>query len=322
MSGTSTVSRIAEFGERFGLAVLFVAMIIGFSVAEPGTFLTGINIGNVLGNQSILALVGLATLLPLVCGQLDLSLASIVSFTAVTTGSLTARHAMPLGEVIPIVVLAGALVGLVNALLITRVGVNALITTLGMATVLAGVTSQISGGLSIVSGLPAGLLDFGAQRYGQIPSTFLIAVGVALLLGYVLALTPFGRKLALVGGNPEAARLTGLRVDGLVVASFVMAGALAGIAGVLSVAANGVADPQSGATLLLPALAAAFLGATTIRPGRFNVAGTMLAIFFLAFTVNGLNLLGVSNAIESVFNGAALVIAVSISTVVAKRRGR
>lgn len=308
--------------ERFGLPVLFLGVFALFGLLEPDTFLSTVNVRNVLGNESVLALVALASILPLIAGQLDLSLGATLGITAVLTGWLTTKHGVPLGLAAPAAVGAGALVGLVNGLLVTRAGVNALITTLGMATILDGLSFRITGGLSIVNDLPAALLDFGAGETLGLPNTTVVLIVVALGLAYALGATPLGRHLYLVGANREAARLVGLRPDRLVVASFVAAGALSGLAGVLSVAYNGNANPQLGTAYLLPALAAAFLGATSIRPGRFNVAGTVVAIFFLAFTVNGLNLLGVSTDLESIFNGTALIVAVSVSTLVARRRGR
>ncbi|MGZ4706320.1 MAG: ABC transporter permease, partial [Acidimicrobiales bacterium] len=144
---------------------------------------------------------------------------------------------------------------------------------------------------------------------------------VAIVLYYVLEHTPFGRYLQSVGSNREAARLVGLPVERLVLLSFVCSGALAGVAGVLLASHNGSASPQLGTVVTtLGALAAAYLGATSIKPGRFNVLGTLIAVFFLAFTVTGLSLAGVANWINDVFNGAALFVAVLISTIIGRKR--
>ena len=133
--------------------------------------------------------------------------------------------------------------------------------------------------------------------------------------------TPFGRYLQSIGSNREAARLVGLPVERLVLLSFVLSGTLAGIAGVLWVPTTAAPTRSSARwSNTLVALAAAYLGATAIKPGRFNVIGTMLAIFFLAFTVNGLSLAGVANWINDVFNGAALFVAVLISTIIGRKR--
>jgi ribose transport system permease protein len=199
--------------------------------------------------------------------------------------------------------------------------VNSLIVTLGVASVLAGIVQWYTGGLSISNGIPQSFIDLGAGEWLGLPKTIYYLAGVAIILYYVLEHTPFGRYLQSVGSNREAARLVGLPVERLVLLSFVCSGALAGVAGVLLASHNGSASPQLGTVVTtLGALAAAYLGATSIKPGRFNVLGTLIAVFFLAFTVTGLSLAGVANWINDVFNGAALFVAVLISTIIGRKR--
>lgn len=153
------------------------------------------------------------------------------------------------------------------------------------------------------------------------PRTVYFLAFAALAVYYLLEHTPFGRYLHSIGSNARAARLVGLRVDRLVLAGFALSGTLAGLAGVLLLARNGTASPQVGTVGdTLQALSAAFLGATAIRPGRFNVVGTLVAVFFLAFSVTGLSLAGVANWINDVFNSAALFVAVLVSTIVGRTR--
>jgi ribose transport system permease protein len=146
----------------------------------------------------------------------------------------------------------------------------------------------------------------------------------AAVVWYLLAHTPWGRYLQSVGSNPVAARLVGINLDRVVIVSFVLSGLFAGIAGVLLLAQSANASPnvQSASGLLFPVLVGAFLGATTIRPGRFNVIGTIVALFFIAFAVNGLTLAGVANWIQYVVNGVGLVVAVALTAVIGRRRGR
>jgi ribose transport system permease protein len=214
----------------------------------------------------------------------------------------------------------GALIGAVNGLVVTRFGVNALITTLGSASVVTGVVNWYTGGNSIIEGIPHQLTDFGSGNWLGIPRTLFLLVAVALLIWYLLEHTPFGRYLHSIGVNPESARLVGLRIPSLVRRSFVVSGAAAGLAGVLLLARSGAGNPGIGSTFTLTALAAAFLGATAIRPGRFNVLGTLLAIFFLAAAITGLTFAGVKDYISDLFTGAALVLAVAISAVLRHRR--
>jgi ribose transport system permease protein len=187
--------------------------------------------------------------------------------------------------------------------------------------VVTGLVNWYTGGTSIIQGIPHQLTDFGSGNWLGLPMTLYLLVAVALLVWYLLEHTPFGRYLHSVGANPESARLVGLRIPSLVLRSFVVSGAAAGLAGVLLLARSGAGNPGIGASFTLTALAAAFLGATAVRPGRFNVLGTMLAIFFLAAAITGLTFAGVKDYISDLFTGTALVLAVAISAVLRRRRG-
>jgi ribose transport system permease protein len=217
----------------------------------------------------------------------------------------------------------GSLVGLVAGTTVAKVGVNSLIVTLGLSAVLAGIVTWYTESQSIITGISSDLVELGTGNWFGIPRTVYFLALVALFVHYLLEHTPFGRYLASIGANVRAARLVGVRVDRVVLLSFVVSGTLAGVAGVLLVARNGSASPQVGTVGdSLQALTAAYLGATAIRPGRFNVVGTLVAIFFLAFTISGLSLAGLDSWINDVFNGVALFVAVVVSTVVGRRRAR
>jgi ribose transport system permease protein len=268
-----------------------------------------------------IGMLALASLLPLVCGEFDFSVGSNAGFTQIVVATAMARFHVPLPFAIMLAIAAGAFIGLGNGNTVARVGVNSLIVTLGTAGVLLGVVEWYTGSQSINNGISGSLINFGSENFIDIPDTVWLLFGVALVVYYVIQHTPYGRYLTSIGSNPRAARLVGLRVDRLKLSAFVLAGALAGLAGVLLVAKNGSATPEAGNVQdTLQALAAAYLGATSIRPGRFNVMGTMLAVYFIAFSVSGLAIAGVQSWISQVFSGAALFIAVVASTVIGRRR--
>jgi ribose transport system permease protein len=244
----------------------------------------------------------------------------VLGLTSIATASLLSKYDVSLWIAAPSGIALGALVGLLNGVLVAKLGLNALITTLGTATVITGLISLYTDGLSIITGIPAALTDLGSGVWLGIPCTLYVLAAIAWFAWYLLEHTPFGRYLHAVGGNPAAARLVGLDVDRIVVQSFVVAGALVGLGGVLQVARQGGGNPQVGMYFMMPALSAAFLGATSIQPGRFNVPGTILAVFFLATSVSGLALAGVDNWVEAIFNGTALVVAVALSTVLSRRK--
>jgi ribose transport system permease protein len=305
--------------QRYGLLVLFVLVVIGFSVLLPESFPTLPNFRNIAGNQSVLAIVTLAAIIPLICGHFDLSIGAGLGITSIATASLLSEYQAPLPVAVLVGIALGAAIGLFNGVLIAKVGVNALITTLGVATVLTGLTTLYTGGLSIVTGIPDALTAIGSGTWLGLPGPLYFLAAVAVFVWYLLEHTPYGRHLHAVGSNPVAARLVGLNVDRTVIISFVVSGALVGLAGVLQVARQGGGNPQVGIYFMMPALSSAFLGATSIQPGRFNVPGTILAVFFLATSVSGLSLFGVDNWVEALFNGTALVVAVALSTVLGRR---
>lgn len=320
-TGPRVLSRLAAELERFGLVVLLAGVVVLFSVlpSTSETFPTSANFDNITGNQAVLALIALAAIVPLIGGQFDVSIGPILGLSSV----LSAHAASAWGAGIVVAVLvgiaAGGVVGLVNGALVAHLGINSLVATLAMGTVLTGVTAAISS-TPIVGGVPDGFVTFGTGDWLGVPRPLYVLVAVALALGYYLTQTPSGRELHAIGSSADAARLVGVPVRRLVLRSFVVSGLLCGAAGVLQLARSGTGDPNVGMSFTLPAIAAAFLGATTIRPGRFNVLGTIVAIFFLAAVVSGLTIAGAQAWLQHVVNGGALLAGITVATVVARRR--
>ena len=319
--GSRVRERLLPLTERYGLLVLFLAVVVYFSLspASGDVFWTTNNFRNIAANESVRAILALAVILPLVAGQFDFSIGLTAELSAIGTAAALTRFDQPLVVAVLVGVALGTAVGVVNGVLVARVGVNPFITTLGMATLITGAINWYTEGQSILVTEPA-LTDQGSELLFGIPRPFYFLLGTAVLVWYLLGHTPVGRYLHSVGSNSQSARLVGLRVPRLIGLSFVLSGFLAGVAGVLLVARQGGGNPGLGQTFVLPAFAAAFLGATAFKPGRFNVWGTVLAVFFVAFSTTGLVLSEVGTWVEPVFQGGALIIAVAISTVIARRR--
>lgn len=313
-----TALRLAE---AYALLVLLVVAAVFFSLwsQTSGTFFTTANLQILVANQAAIAIIALGALVPLVCNEFDLSVGATAGLSAVYVASFMS-HGMPVILAVLLGIAIGAAVGGVNALLVTRARVNGVITTLAMATIVGGVVTQKTGGLSIVSNIPSSVTSFGSGTTFGIPrvafALVLIALGVYHLLGH----TPIGREIYAFGSNRAAAKLVGLRTNLALALSFILAGALAGGAGVIYVSRAGGADPHVGDGFTLPALAAAFLSAASVKPGRYNVGGTLVAIFFLAVLNNGLNLAGAQPYISSYVNGAALVIGVGLAVRLSHKR--
>jgi ribose transport system permease protein len=306
--------------ERFGLLIIFGVMVIAFTIASPD-FMTSANWSSIAITQSVLAVLALALMVPLICGRFDISVGANMVLSSVGVAAAMSTYHLPLGVALLVGLAIGLIIGLTNGALVSYLGINAIICTLAMSIVLGGVIAGYTGGEPIVSNISPTLTNLGYDTLLGIPDVFLITLGIGAVTWYVLTQTPFGRELFAVGINMNSAALTGLPVKRLVMLSFAMSGALAGIAGILLVAVQGSANPDAGSLeSILPSFAAIFLGATTWRPGRYTVAGTLISLFFLGTTVSGLELIGVGPWVPDVFNGCAVIIAIALAAQFRRRR--
>lgn len=317
----STPVRIVE---RYGLLLLTAVVIAVFSLlpSSADLFLTTRNIQYILSDQTVITIAALAVVVPLLAGQFDVSCGSVIGITCIATASAMSRFELGLPIAIVVAVALGAFIGCVNGVLVAYLRLNAIIVTLAMTIIISGVVDWYTEGVSITTGISPTLTGFGSGTWWGVPRPALLLVLVCVLVAYLLDHTPFGRHLHMIGENPQAARLIGVRVQRETFRALVLGGALSGVAGVALCARIAGANPQDGPSYLFPALVAAFLGTTAIRPGAFSVGGTLLAVFFVAVTVSGLSLSGADPWVQPVFNGSALLIAVGLSQLLSFRRER
>lgn len=309
--------KLTEAGVLPALTVL-VILVFSFLPSTSEVFPTTANFQAIAGNQAILAIAAAAVLVPLICGEFDLSIGAIVGLSSVVSASVMSSGS-PLSIAILVALGTGAAAGAVNGLLVTRAHISAVVVTLGTSVIFGGLIQAKTHGESIVSGISPELTKFGSGLTFGVPTVVLATIALAGLLHYLLVYTPFGRHLYMLGDNRSAARLLGLRNDRLLFSSFVMAGLIAGVAGILQVGRLGSAAPTSGVNLTLPALAAAFLSAAAIKPGRFNVWGMLAAIAFLASLTGGLNIAGTETYVADFVNGAALIAGVALAVFIGRR---
>ena len=313
--------RIAGILERFGLPILLLLLVILFSSLLPATFPTQYNARAIGQSQSVLAVLAFALLFPLVCGRFDLSVGSNAGFIAVFVAGLMSRNDLSLVAAVAVGLLAGVAVGCVNGTLVAVFGINSLICTIGTGTVLGGLTLAYTDGIPISSGLSPTLTDLSLQSLAGVPVLTVIMLVFAAVCWLVFAKTVYGRQLRSIGSNEPAAFMTGVPVRRTVLLSFVISGFLGASAGVLQIALQGNGNPLSGGLpFMLPALAAVFLGATTLIPGTYNVPGTVLSLLFLGTAVSGLTLMGIQPWVTDVFNGSIVVLAVGFSAYFGRRR--
>ncbi len=308
-------ARVAVY--RYAVVIALAVFVIGFSILLPTTFFTFGNFRTIVSSQAVLMILALGLTLPLITGEFDLSIGSMLGCGAVLTAFFTGDVALPLLLVVIATLLVGVIAGAVNGFFVVRIGINAFIATLGTATILTGVTLAVSGG-QILNTVSPILSDFVQHRVFGLTVPVYFAFALAIALWYVYEHTPVGRHLFFVGEGREAARLVGLGVNRLRFAAFIASGAISAGAGILTAGQLGAADPSVGPSFLLPAYAAAFLGAATIKPGRFNAWGTVVALYLLVTGVTGLELLGASSWVQEMFNGVALLIAVTFARFVAR----
>jgi ribose transport system permease protein len=308
--------------ERISLVVVFGLTVALFGILRPHVFLTLNNFSSMFAGSATLTILALGLIVILRAGDFDLSIAGNAVVCSVMLGILTVEDKVPLLWSMIIVVLIGMVIGVINATIILFLRVDSFITTLGMGTVLAGLALWFSGSATIV-GTPQSLTNWTVVfRFWGMAYEFYYAIALMIILWYLFRYTAVGRRVLFVGKNREVARLSGVRVNRIRFGAFVVGGFIAAVAGIVYTGAQQSADPQSGLSFLLPAYAAAFLGATCIDPGDFNPLGTLVAVYFLVTGVNGLAILGAASSIQQIFYGAALIVSVVGSQYVARRKAR
>jgi ribose transport system permease protein len=314
-------ARAGDALARYGLVVVTLLVIVLFSALQPSIYFTTTNFEVIATNQAPTLLLSLAILLPLIAGEFDLSVAATFGFCELLVAGLIVKQGLPWGAAIGVTLAIGGVIGLVNGLLIVVFKLNSFIATLGSATVIGGLTTWYSGGTTIVGNFSSAFLEIGSkQLLGSLSIFVVYALVVALIVWLCLTFLPSGRHLYATGSGRNAAVMLGLRTGRLTVVAFVLCGVIAAVTAVVTASQLTSGQPALGAAYLLPAYAGAFLGATTINIGLFNVWGTVIGVYLLGAGVAGLQELGVPSFVQDFFNGGALIIAVAASGYVARRR--
>jgi ribose transport system permease protein len=304
--------------DRFSGLYVLAVLIVVYGLWLPDTFLTTDTLRGVADGQAVTAVVALALVVPLAAGTFDLSVAATLGWSVCFMAWLQGHHVNALLSVL-LTMGAGLFIGAANGFIVVVLRVNSFIGTLGMSSLLAAAAYWITGGVILTSGFSPQLLKAGRSLPLDVPVSVLYLVAIAVVLWAVMEHTPVGRYFYAVGANPVAARLAGLRVDRLIARSLVISGLLASLGGVILVAKLGLGSSDVGPPYLLPAFSAAFLGATQIKAGRVNVAGTLVAVYLLGVGVKGLQLGGAQPWVSDLFNGAALIVAVALAARTSRR---
>lgn len=319
---SSGLGRMSELISNYGLALVFALVMIVFGALRPQTFLSASNINNILVSQSVTAMLALAEMVPLATRQFDLSVGFHLGMAQVLIVALQVDAHVSWPAATAIVLAIALLVGLFNAILVTVFSIDSFIATMGVGTLLYGVSNWYTGGQQIVGmDMPEAFGNL-TQIIGHVPLPAVYVAVVAIILWVFTERLPVGRALYVIGASPRAAELIGIRVGRHVGGAFVVSGLLSGVSGIMLGSILQAGTPSVGPEYLLPAFAATLLGATSIRPGRVNVGGTLLAVLILAFSFSGVQQLGAPFFVQYFFNGGILIIAVGLSVYATTRRRR
>jgi ribose transport system permease protein len=313
--------RVVRLLPVYGLPILMVLLIVLFSVLLPDTFPTMLDLRSIIADKAIIAMLSLAAMIPMVSGKIDLTVGYGIVLWHILAISLQVNYGVPWPVAVLAVIALAAIVGFLNGILVEVARIDSFIATLGTGTVLYAIALWHTGGQQVVGMLPNGFLDLNATRIFHLPITGFYVLALAFVMWFVLEHLPIGRYLYAIGANPKSAALNGIPVQRYTIAAFVASGALTGVAGVLLASKLRIGQASVGLEYLLPALVGAFLGSTTIKPGRVNVWGTMVGIAILAIGIAGIQQFGGSFWVEPMFNGVTLLIAIGIAGYAQRRRG-
>ncbi len=306
----------AEHVRDYGIIVFVVAIFVYFSFASP-VFLTVDNLLNIVYAQTPVGIAACAVTLAIIAGNFDLSLGAMLALSEVL-GAWVAVH-WGVGWFFPVAIVSGGVMGLINGLIITKLRVNAFLATLATALAFVGAATAVTGGLLITPTQSAFVFIGQNKAWGLIQYPNFIFLAVAIILQIVLAYTVFGRHLYGVGGNREGARLSGLKVDRIVIITFVITGLACGLAGMVDASTTGSGSSQVGVTLALDAIAGVALGGTSIFGGVGSVWRTVVGVMMLGIITNGFNLLGVADYWQQIVRGFLIVGAVAVGSVIERR---
>jgi ribose transport system permease protein len=307
-------SQIGAFSQRYGVLIAFAAVVLFFSL-EANEFLTLGNIRSVLSGAAPLIVLAAVLTVPMVMGDFDLSVGYNTQVLGGVGVTLMAFRHWDAGSAIIGTVVLGAIIGGLLGWLIAWSKVSAFVITLGAGILLSGVELRITQGHTIFSGLSQSYINLASRKLLTFTLPVWIALVVCLALWYVTRHTVLGRRMAAVGGNQEAARLSGINVDLMRTAGFVIVGIGAAIAAVIITAQAASSYPDSATGLLIPAYAGVFIGASVLRPGEFHVWGTLIGVLFMSFIQNGLILMNYGSSTANVIQGAIFIVAVLSSRI-------
>jgi ribose transport system permease protein len=314
--------KIARLLPVYGLLIGTILLIVIFSIALPNTFPTMLNLRSILGDKAIIAMLSLGAMIPMMAGRIDLTVGYGIVLWHILAIALQTQFGLSWPLAVLVVLVLGCALGLLNGFLVELAHIDSFIATLGTGTVLYAIALWYTEGRQVIGVLPHGFTAIYTQQIFGIPIAAFYVLVLSLALWIVTEYLPIGRYLYAIGANPRAAVLNGIPTRRYVIGAFVAAGFIGAVAGVVLAARLRIGQASVGLEYLLPALVGAFLGSTTIRPGRVNVWGTIVGVAILAVGISGIQQLGGQFFIEPLFNGVTLLIAIGLAGYAQRKHGQ
>ena len=321
LAGLSPMKKAVRLLPTYGLVILMFGLILLFSLTLPNTFPTMLNARAILSDKAIIAMLSLAAMIPMVAGRIDLTVGYGIVLWHILAISLQTIYGVPWPIAVLIVLALGVGVGFLNGLLVEVARIDSFIATLGTGTIVYALALWHTGGRQMVGVLPDAFYALNGTFVFGLPITAFYVLAITVTLWVILEYTPIGRYLYAIGANQRAAELNGIPTRKFVIGAFVTSGLLTALAGVLLASKLRIGQASVGLEFLLPALVGAFLGSTTIKPGRVNVWGTIVGVMILAVGISGIQQFGGSFWVEPMFNGTTLLIAIGIAGYAQRKKG-
>jgi ribose transport system permease protein len=300
--------------DRIGAVYVWLGIIVVFSLWAPETFPNLATAKQILNANAITALAALSITIPLAARVFDLSFAFVMTLTGVAVAHLIAKDGVPVVPAIALALGLGVGIGVINAVVVVVMRIDSFIATLATGSLIAALITMVTNEVPITDAkLGDAFAKIGQTSVGGITLGVFYCALVALAIWYLLEHTATGRRLYATGFNPDAARLAGVRVNRLRFLSLVVSGGLAGATGIILASTLGSGSPTAGTPYLLPAFAAAFLGATQLKHGRFNAGGTLIAVLLLGTGVTGLALANAPQWAGDMFVGVVLIASLALT---------
>jgi len=298
--------RLFSEWRQMGIVMALIVTVMVFTAIDH-EFFSGYNLVNIVLQASVTSILAMAVTFVIITGGIDLSIGTALALSAVVCGLLLSQ-----GYAFPIVILgtllAGALAGLFNGIIITLSGITPFVVTLGSMSIFSGLALIVSGGQTVY-GVPPEFSDLLAGFVGPVPTPIVIAFAVLVVASIVMKTTKLGEYLIAIGGAREVARLAGIKVGFYTAAAYVISSALASVGAMVTVGRLGAADPALGADLLLPAIAAAVMGGADLNGGEGSMLGAVIGALLIATLQAGLTFLNVQAFYQQVAIGVVIILA-------------